>query len=100
MLALILAMTLAPPPVYELRLISIFDAPATEYIFVIGDSGFKTVASLERFLATLPEGSTIRWSPGCERLGGAPLLSSESDMDRFRTFCREHHINFILVPSG
>ncbi len=85
---------------YELSLVYIFDATPTEFVFVIGNSGFKTVASLERFIATLPAGTTIRWNPGCERLGGEPLLSSEREMAKFVSFCREHRINFVLVPSG
>ena len=90
-----------PEPVtYELRLVYIFDAPRTEFIFVIGNSGFRTVAALEALIATLPADSTLRWNPGCERLGGEPLLSSERDMARFVAFCRDHRIELILVPSG
>ena len=90
----------AEPLVYEMRLVYIFETVPTEHIFVIGDSGFKTVASLEKFVATLPGGTTLRWSPGCERFGDEPLLSSERDMARFVAFCRAHRVNFILVPSG
>ena len=88
------------PATYELQLVYLFETVPTEYIFVIGQSGFRTVASLEKFLATLPAGTRLRWSPGCEVLGGEPLLSSEQDMPRFRAFCAEHHIDFVLVPSG
>ena len=50
--------------------------------------------------ASLPPGTTLRWNPGCVRLGGEPLLSSESELDEFQTFCLEHRIDFVLVPSG
>ena len=89
-----------PPPVYELELVSVFDPSETEFLFVIGNSGFRTVESLENFLATLPPGTTLRWSPGCVRVGGEPLLSSESEVEAFQAFCREHRIDFVLVPSG
>lgn len=88
------------PPEYELKLVYLFDGPETEFVFVIGNSGFRTVASLEAFLASRPPGTVLRWSPGCVRLGGEPLLSSETEMDEFKAFCLEHEIDFILVPSG
>jgi hypothetical protein len=88
------------PPVYELGLVYVFETPEPEFLFVIGNSGFRTVSSLKAFLASRPEGTTLRWSPGCVRLGAEPLLSSESEMEEFQAFCFEHHINFVLVPSG
>jgi hypothetical protein len=63
-----------PPVKYELRLIHVFDGKQPEYIFAIGDSGFRTVESLKTFLGTLPAGSEIRWAPGGERFGNEPLL--------------------------
>jgi hypothetical protein len=91
----------SPAPVdYELVLVYILDGPKIEFVFVIGNSGFKTIAALERFIAALSAGSTLRWNPGCERLGGEPLLSSPEDMAKFVSFCREHRVNFVLVPSG
>lgn len=88
------------PPAYELELIYLFDRPETEFIFVVGNSGFRTVESLRGFLATRPAGTTLRWNLGCMRLGGEPLLSSETDMESFVAFCREHGIDFVLVTSG
>ena len=91
----------SPAPVqYELRLIHIFEGKEPQHIFVIGDSGFTSVESLKAFLGTLPPGSEIRWAPGCERFGREPLLSSEKDMEEFRTFLQEKGISFVLVPSG
>lgn len=98
--ALTSAATPEEPPTYELQLVSIFETPETEFVFVIGNSGFKTIAGLKDFLASRPRGTTLRWSPGCVRIGGEPLLSSEADMEDFKAFCAEHEINFILVPSG
>ena len=85
---------------YELKLVYIFESPRVDFIFVVGNSGFRTVTALQNFVASLPEGTTLRWSPGCERFGGEPLLSSDHDMDEFKAFCRQHHVNFVLVPSG
>ena len=70
-----------PPVKYELRLVHVFDGKQPEYIFAIGDSGFRTVESLKTFLGTLPACSEIRWAPGCERFENEPLLSSEKDME-------------------
>ena len=96
---LLLATVLAAAT-YELNLVYVFDATPVEHVFVIGNTGFKTVAALERFVASLPPGTTLRWAPGCERFGGEPLLSSERDMKKFAAFCRAHRINFVLIPSG
>jgi hypothetical protein len=90
----------AKPAVYELKLVYIFETAEPEFVFVVGNSGFKSVASLESFIASLPRGTTLRWNPGCVRLGGEPLLSSEHEMAEFQAFCREHQIHFELVPSG
>ena len=90
----------AQPAKYRLELVYIFESNVTEFIFVVGNSGFKSVASLKRFIAALPKGSTLEWAPGCDRLGNEPLLSSEADMKRFRRFCELRGIKFILVSSG
>jgi hypothetical protein len=42
----------APPAVYELTLVYVFEAPEPEFVFVIGNSGFKSVASLKAFIAS------------------------------------------------
>ena len=89
-----------PPARYELQLVHIFDGPKTEHIFVIGESGFRTVASLKAFLATLPKGTELRWAPGCERFGDEPLLSSEQDLAEFKAFLEQRGIRLVLVPSG
>jgi hypothetical protein len=89
-----------PPPKYRMELVYIFEANPIEYIFVIGISGFKSVDSLKKFSSTLPAGSIVEWAPGCRQMGGEPLLSSEQDMEEFKTFCLEHDIQFILIPSG
>ena len=84
----------------ELRLIYVFDEPKTAFIFVIGQSGFKSVNSLKRYLETWPPGSELTWAPGCSRLGNEPLLSSELEMKAFRAFLKERGIKFVLMRSG
>ncbi len=88
------------PVEHELQLIYIFGEQKTEFIFVIGQSGFKSVAALEQYLATWAPGSELRWAPGCDRLGGEPLLSSEEEMQAFRAFLAKRAIKFVLVPAG
>jgi hypothetical protein len=89
-----------PPPTYRMELVYIFEDQATEFIFVIGNVGFKSVDSLKKFLSNLPPGSNLEWAPGCKRMGNEPLLSSEQEMEEFKAFCAESNINFVLVPSG
>jgi hypothetical protein len=88
------------PPKYRMELVYIFESDSTEFIFVIGNAGFKSVASLKNYVGNLPSGSTLEWAPGCRRIGGEPLLSSEQEIEEFKAFCAEKNINFILVPSG
>ena len=89
-----------PPPKYRMELVYIFEADSPEFIFVVGNVGFKSVESLKNFLNNLPPGSILEWAPGCKRIGSEPLLSSEEEMEAFKTFCVERGITFILVPSG
>lgn len=89
-----------PPPKYRMELVYVLDAAPAEFIFVIGDSEFKTVESLKSFLSLLPAGATLEWAPGCMRVGREPLLSSEGEMEDFKEFCAALGINFVLVPSG
>ena len=88
------------PPKYRMELVYIFEANTTEFIFVIGNAGFKSVASLKNCVGSLPAGSTLEWAPGCMRMGGEPLLSSAQELEEFKAFCAEKNINFVLVPSG
>jgi hypothetical protein len=90
-----------PPPVkYEMKLVYIFEGKEPEYIFVIGNSGFKSIGKLKSFLGGLTPGSEITWSPGCERFGKEPLLSSDKEMKEFRKFLEGKGIKFNLVPAG
>ena len=89
-----------PPKTYKMKVAMVYDSSPREYVFVIGGLTFKSVASLEKFIAGLPPNSTIRWAPGCCRMGDEPLLSSKKDMDEFKAFCRDKKVQFVLVPSG
>lgn len=84
----------------ELIYISDTDKAQPEYIFVIGNSGFKSVNSLKKFIETLPPETTLEWAPDCERFGDEPLLNSEKEMSDFKAFCEKRKIKFILRPSG
>src|SRR5688572_33495294 len=76
-----------PPAKHRMELVYVFEAGSTEFVFVIGNVGFKSVASLKNYVGNLPPGSTLEWAPGCKRLGGEPLLSSEQEMEEFKAFC-------------
>lgn len=58
-----------PPPKYRMELVYIFGSDSTEFVFVIGNIGFKSVASLKEYVGNLPTGSTVEWAPGCKRNG-------------------------------
>ena len=88
------------PLKYRIQLIIVADTNPLEYLLVIDNVGFKSVASLKRFVGTLPADSILEWAPDCSRIGGEPLLSSEEEMNDFKAFCQEKHIKLILHPSG
>jgi hypothetical protein len=88
------------PTTYRMELVYIFDKDPPEFVFVIGNVGFKSVDSLKKFLSSVPPGSTLEWAPGCVRWGHEPLLSSEREMQEFKAFCVEKNLKFVLVPSG
>jgi hypothetical protein len=94
----------ATPAIYRMEIVYIFETDTSgappESIVVIGNSGFRSVAALKQFISNLPKGAILDWTPGCERLGGELLLSSETDLEDFQAFCRERGITFILHPSG
>ena len=72
-----------------------------DYIFVInGVLAYRTLDGLKKHIKELPKGSTLTWTPGCCRIGGEPLLSSEEEMREFKAFCESCGIAFVLVPSG
>ncbi len=72
-----------------------------EFIFILGHRQlYKTVKALKEYIAVLPEGSSITWSPGCRRMGGEPLLSDDKAMEDFRQHCQKHKVMLIMIPSG
>jgi len=81
-------------------LVQIVDAGKPEYVFVVGEIGFRSVAALKSFVESLPKNSVLRWAPGCKRSGDEPLLSSDAAMEDFRSHCSRHGVKFVLVPSG
>jgi hypothetical protein len=87
------------PERYELTLVRIVDGKP-EFVFVVGETGFRTVAALKTFVQALPKDSVLRWAPGCTRFGDEPLLSSAAAMEDFRRHCARHHVTFLVIPSG
>jgi hypothetical protein len=72
-----------------------------QYVFVLGGAvAYKTLDGLKDHLKGLSKGSTLTWSPGCDRMGDEPLLGSADGLRKFREFCASIGLKFILVPSG
>ena len=89
------------PTTYELKLIYIFEGnpKQPEYILTIGQSGFRSVDAMKQAIANFPEGSTLRWAPNCDQMGGEPL-STQQELGDLRIFCEQHKIKFVHIPSG
>jgi hypothetical protein len=88
------------PEKYEMKLVYVFEGSEPEFLFVVGQSGFKTVEKLKAWLETAPMGTELTWNPGCKRMGKEPLLSDDKAMDDFKKFLKKRKIKFTLVPSG
>jgi len=88
------------PQKWELKLIYMLDEAPPKYIYLLGQTGFKSIESLKKFIGSLPQGTTIEWNPGCERMGDEPLLNDKKAMDDFKKYCEQHGIKLILIPSG
>jgi hypothetical protein len=97
---LLLGAAPAPETAYQLSLVWLSGTHPAEFIFVVGGVGFKTVAALEEFLGGLPAGSKVEWDPGCRRMGGEPILSSEKELEAFKKFCADHKLQLHIIPSG
>jgi hypothetical protein len=75
------------------------DSP--QYFFIInGILAYRTVDELKRYLKNLPGETTLKWAPGCCRMGNEPLLNSQDDMKNFQDFCELNNIRLVIVPSG
>ena len=88
------------PLTYKMQLIYIFEAGHTDYIFTIGQSGFRSVEALKKFIADLPKGSTIEFQSTCRRTGGEPLISSKKELADFKKICEDHSVTFRYIPAG
>ena len=91
------------PPKYRMDVVYMLETASSEAppesIIVVGNFGFRSVAALKRFLAGLPQGAVVEWTPGCVRLGGE-LLSSVEELEDFRKFCKQEGIELVIHMSG
>jgi len=70
-----------------------------EFVFVMGNMAYRTVAELEKGVERLPRGSKITWAPGCIIRGGEPL-STGPERTKFRDHCEANGVIFSVIPSG
>jgi hypothetical protein len=78
----------ATPAKYRMELVYIFEGEKPESIIVIGNSGFKSAASLKNFVEKMPARSTLEWAPGCERFGGSPCSHLPRTWMTSKTFAK------------
>ncbi len=91
---------LAALPRYEMKLIWLAGTQPPEWVFVVGQVGFKSLEAFKEFVGRLPKGTTLECNPGCKRMGGEPLLASEEEMEQFGWFCEQKGVNFVLHLGG
>ena len=61
------------PLTYHLKIVYIFEADVPELIFVVEQSGFKSVEALKNWIEGLPAGTTLEFNMSCRRMGIEPL---------------------------
>ena len=88
------------PVTYQMNLVYIFETEKPEVILVVGNAGFKSIASLKNWLRNLPSGTTLEFDMTCRQRGNEPLVSSEEEMNDFKNFCKQHNINLVIRPAG
>jgi hypothetical protein len=88
------------PIVYSMKFVYVFEENKSEIIIVVGNAGFKSIASLKNWAKNLPSGTTIEFDMTCRRLGSEPFVNSEKEMDDFKDFCKQHNINLAIRPAG
>ena len=67
---------------------------------MIGNAGFRSVDSLKKFWPACLMDQHSSGRPGACGMGKELLLSSEEEMNSFKSFCEENGIRFVLIPSG
>lgn len=81
---------------YRMQLVRVIYTKPQEWMFVVGQAGFKSMDDLKRFISTMRAGSILEWSVGDLRFGDEPLLSSEKDMAEFKKFCESKNVKLIF----
>lgn len=101
-LALLAGTASAAPPAEAPKLVmNLVSIPETKtHIFVVGSTGFNSVASLKKFLGEQPAGTVVEWNPGCLRVGGELLSSFEKELNEFKSYLEKRKIKFVQIPSG
>ena len=88
------------PIVYPMKFVYIVEGDAPQVIIAVGNAGFTSIASLKNWAGNLPAGTTLEFDMTCRRLGIEPLVNSEDEMIDFKEFCKRHHLNLVIRPSG
>jgi hypothetical protein len=89
-----------PPEKATLAELYVAYSEPAQCMFAVNNSVvFKDVAALRRYIAGLPEGSTITWAPRDVIMGGEQLRT-QKDLDAFKKFCEEKRVTLIILPGG
>ena len=65
--------------------------------FKVGERRFGTLEDFKAFVATLPSGSVLRWDSGCIRYEKIPLAHSDTTIQEFQDYCKQHGVTFEYI---
>jgi hypothetical protein len=84
----------------RLDIVPVLDATPRRFVFVLGGVAYETKAGLFAHVEAMPKGSTMVLDPGCRRMGGEPLIDSESEMAELEAHAKKHGVNLKVIPAG
>jgi hypothetical protein len=88
------------PITYQMKIVYIYEGDKPEAIIVVGNAGFKSVASLKNWAMNLPSGTIIEFDTTCKHIENEPVVIFDKEMDDFKDFCKQRNINFVIHPAG
>jgi len=68
--------------------------------FKVGGQRFGTIEEFTVFITTLPAGSVVHWDSGCIRYEMIPLAHSDTTIQEFKDYCKQHGVRFEYFVSG
>ena len=96
--------TTKPAPKYRMVAVTVHGVVPRQWVLIItapdGSPAVTAPEKLEEYVQlVVPEHATLEWAPSDCVIGGEPLRSDD-DLHALAEFCKQHKINFVIIPAG